>query len=264
MKKYYGDYHLHSSFSPDSKEAIENIHNKAKENLLSEICLTEHISMSKDDSSYDYLKYDEYVKEINKYNGQAESEVSIKIGLEIGEGHRYIKEVDEYIKDKDIDFIIGSLHRIDDIGIIGCLEKYDVKKVYQDYFKELYEVADKSQYDVMGHLDLVQRYAWNKYGRYEYTNYADLIDCVLKRVIERGKGIEINTSILKNHKECMPKAEIVKRYRELGGEIITVGSDAHSFERVGDGISLAYEFLKESGFKYITRYDKRKCYFEVL
>ncbi|MDD7794216.1 histidinol-phosphatase HisJ family protein [Clostridium sp. 'White wine YQ'] len=264
MKKYFGDYHVHSSFSPDSKEAIENIFNKAKESLLSEICLTEHISMNENDSSYDYLKYNNYIEEVNKYNGQESSELSIKIGLEVGEGHRYIKEVGEYIKDKDIDFIIGSLHRIDDIGIIGYLEMYDIKKVYEDYFKELYEVADKSEYDVLGHLDLVQRYAWNKYGRYEYKNYEDLIDCILKRVIERGKGIEINTSILKNRKEYMPKSEIVRRYRELGGKIITVGSDAHSFERVGEGISIAYDFLKESGFKYISRYDKRKCYFETL
>ncbi|WP_238883725.1 histidinol-phosphatase HisJ family protein [Clostridium sp. YIM B02551] len=264
MKKYYGDYHLHSSFSPDSKEAIENIYNKAKESYLSEICLTEHISMNENDSSYGYLKYDDYIEEINKYNGQEGSVLPMKIGLEIGEGHKYIKEVEEYIKDKDIDFIIGSLHRIDTIGVIGYLEKYDLKKVYEDYFKELYEIADRSNYDVIGHIDLVQRYAWKKYGKYEYRNYVDLIDSILKRAIERGKGIEINTSILKNRKEYMPKLEIVRRYRELGGEIITVGSDAHSFDRVGEGISLVYELLKDSGFKYISRYDKRKCYFESL
>lgn len=265
MEKY-SDYHLHSKFSFDSKESIENILIKAKDMNIKEICLTEHFSMIEDNVSYGFLNFEEYAQEIYKFNSTQEiskynsitNDVKIKIGLEIGEGHLRIKEIDEYLKGKPIDFIIGSIHRIDNITVTSHLEEKDVDEVYKKYFLEMYKLADTSEYDVLGHMDLVQRYAWNKYSRYNYLDYLDLIDNLLKKVIERGKGIEINTSILKKHNDFMPKLDIVKRYKELGGEIITVGSDAHSAERVGEGIRDVYEFLKDINFKYISTYDKRK------
>lgn len=263
MRKYYGDYHLHSKFSFDSQESIEKIYIKAEEEGLKEICLTEHFSMNKNNVSYGFLDFQKYFEEINGYNSQKSESVKIKVGLEIGEGHLKINEIDEYLKDKKIDFIIGSIHRINDIGIVKYIEMNNIKKVYEDYFLELYKLADKGEYDVLGHMDLVQRYSWNEYDKYNYISYLDLIDNILKKVIDRGKGIEINTSILKKHNDFMPKFEIIKRYKDLGGEIITVGSDAHKCDRVGEGISLTYELLREVGFKYVTRYDKRKCFFEI-
>lgn len=263
MKKYYSDYHLHSKHSFDSQESIKNICTVAKEIGLSEICLTEHFSMNENNVSFGFLDFEKYLKEINEYNFQEKDQLKIKVGLEIGEGHLRIKEIDEYLKDKKVDFIIGSVHRINDIGLIKYIEMNDIKKVYEDYFLELYKLADIGEYDVLGHMDIVQRYAWGKYGRYDYLSFLDIIDNILKRTIERGKGIEINTSILEKHDDYMPKLEIVKRYKELGGQIITVGSDAHKCNRVGEGISLVYDFLREVGFEYVSRYDERKCFFEV-
>lgn len=263
MNKYYGDYHLHSKFSFDSQESVENICKKAQEVGLNEICLTEHFSMNENNVSYGFLDFQKYIEEINKYNSLKSNDVEIKIGLEIGEGHLRINEIDEYLQGKKIDFIIGSVHRINDIGIMKYIEMHDIKKVYEDYFLELYKLSHIGEYDVLGHLDIVQRYSWEKYDKYNYISYLDLIDNILKRVIERGKGIEINTSILKKHNDFMPKFDIIKRYKELGGEIITVGSDAHKSDRVGEGITLTYELLREAGFKYVTRYDKRKCFFEI-
>ncbi|WP_315112514.1 histidinol-phosphatase HisJ family protein [Clostridium intestinale] len=253
----YNDYHLHSKFSFDSKEDIKNIILKAKDKHIKEICLTEHFSMIEGNFSYGFLDFEEYAQEISKYNS-ANNDMKIKLGLEIGEGHLRIKEIDDYLKGKPVDFIIGSLHRIDNIGVINHIEEKDIDEVYKSYFLEMYELADTSEYDVLGHMDLVQRYAWNKYSRYNYLDYLDLIDNLLKKVIEKGKGIEINTSILKTRNDFMPKLDIVKRYKELGGEIITVGSDAHSADRVGEGIEYVYEFLKEINFNYIATYDKRK------
>lgn len=263
MKRYYADYHLHSKFSFDSKESIENICIRSKEMGLNEICLTEHFSMNEVNVSYGFLDFDKYIEEINKFNTFSKNNIKIKVGLEIGEGHLRIKEINDYLEGKNVDFIIGSLHRINDIGIIQHIEKQDINKVYEDYFMELYKLADIGEYDVLGHLDLVQRYSWSKYAKYKYNNYSDLIDLILRKVIERGKGIEVNTSIMKLHNEFMPKIEIIKRYKELGGEIITVGSDAHKCDRVGEGISVTYELLRDAGFKYITRYDNRNCIFEV-
>lgn len=263
MKKYYSDYHLHSNFSFDSQESIENICKAAEKVGLTEICMTEHFSMNENNVSYGFLNFENYYKEICKYNNAENNNVKIKIGLEIGEGHLRINEINEYLRNKNIDFIIGSVHRINDIGIVKYIEINKIEKVYEDYFLELYKLADNGEYDVLGHLDIVQRYAWTKYGSYDYNRYIDFIDNIFKKVIERGKGIEINTSILKSYNDFMPKLEVIKRYKELGGEIITVGSDAHKSDRVGEGILLAYELLREVGFKYVARYDKRKCIFEV-
>ncbi|MEQ8197287.1 MAG: histidinol-phosphatase HisJ family protein [Clostridiaceae bacterium] len=257
MGTYFADYHIHSKFSFDSKESIKNIYSRAVEAGLNEICMTEHFSLDEEDSSWGFLDFSKYEEEIYKYQSKKMNNIKVKVGLEIGEGHLQIEPINKYLKKKDIDFIIGSLHNINGLGLRRNILKYSIDKVYEDYFRELYILADKAEYDVIGHLDLIQRYAWDQYGKYEINRYIDLIESILKKVIERGKGIEINTSILKQRDDFMPKIDIVKRYKELGGEIITVGSDSHSSDRLGEGISLSYEFLRDIGFEYVSTFEKR-------
>ena len=122
-----------------------------------------------------------------------------------------------------------------------------------------------SNFDVYGHLDYVVRYGPNKDKEYTYEKYKDILDSILKLLIEKGKGIEINTGGVKSGlKELHPCTSIVKRYRELGGEIITIGSDAHTPEHIASHFNRAEEVLKECGFKYYTIFEKRVAEFKKL
>ena len=111
----------------------------------------------------------------------------------------------------------------------------------------------------MAHLDLIKRYAANFDIKVSLIDYKDQIVEILKIIIENGKGIEVNTSGLRqSSKKCLPDLDIVSLYKELGGEIITVGSDAHTAKDVGKGIKEGLDLIEAAGFNYVTVYNERK------
>lgn len=254
------DYHLHSNNSFDSKDTIENICRNAINLGFTEVCFTEHLSVNPKDPSYNYLDYDKYTNEINKCREMFSEYLVIKKGLEIGEPHVRINELKEYLKDKEIDFIIGSVHNIGDLKLRKYIKGKSSNKAYDDYFEEVYKTARFGDIDVIGHLDLMKRYAFGYYGNsYNLNTFKACIIDILKIAIKRNIGIELNTSGLRcDAKEFFPTLEILRLYKDLGGEIITIGSDSHSYNMVGYSFSAAIEMLKELGYRYIFKYIKRK------
>ena len=115
---------------------------------------------------------------------------------------------------------------------------------------------------MLGHLDYVTRYGRNQAEEYSYAGFADIIDQILRYLIERGKGIELNTAGLKyGLPYAHPHIDILRRYRELGGEILTIGSDAHKPEHVAYDFYKVREILEMSGFRYYTEFVGRKPVF---
>ena len=111
---------------------------------------------------------------------------------------------------------------------------------------------------MVGHIDYVVRYGAHKAEQYGYTEYADILDAILRRVIEDGRGIEVNTAGLqKGLGFPNPHYDVIRRYRQLGGEIVTVGSDAHAPEQIGSNFCLIEDFLREAGFRYRTEFKDR-------
>ena len=137
---------------------------------------------------------------------------------------------------------------------------------YLQYFETtLDNVSHLDDYDVAGHIDYIVRYGPNKAAFYSYEAYRDILDRILKAVIEHGKGIECNTAGLrKGISQPNPAADVLKRYRELGGEILTIGSDAHIPEDLGADFERTRELLKECGFSYYTVFRQRKAQFLPL
>lgn len=254
---YLSDYHLHSKYSFDSKQSIEEIINKGILMELNEICLTEHISFDPNDKSYNFFDFKEYEAEIEELSIKYSNKIKIKKGLEIGEYHLYKEDFDKYFDEHNLDFIIGSIHNLDNKSLRQNIIEIGAHNTYKTYFTELLQFAQIGDFDVLGHLDIVQRYAFNENGIYKFDDYKDLIYDILKVIISRGKGIEINTSGLNNNL-LFPKLEVLKMYRDLKGEILTIGSDAHDTNRVGEKISYVYNMLKNLGFKYTFTYDSRK------
>ena len=132
-------------------------------------------------------------------------------------------------------------------------------EAHQEYFESILECVKETPYfDVYGHLDYVVRYGPTKNQNYSYQKHADIIDRILRTIVESGKGIELNTSGFRSGLgQPNPCVDILKRYKELGGEIITVGSDAHKPEHVGADFDKACTILKDCGFQYYTIFEKR-------
>jgi histidinol-phosphatase (PHP family) len=255
------DYHVHSDNSFDGTSNIISICKKAVEFGLSEICFTEHFSVDPTDVSYNVLDYRKYHREIKECQDIFKGKLIIREGLEIGEPHisnlKY--NLNKQLKEMNLDFIIGSVHNIKTLKLRSYMKDKSKKEIYEDYFNEIYELAKNSDIDVVGHLDLMKRYAYNDFGNYDFNQYKDVIESILKEIIRRNIGIEVNTSGLRNSAhENYPSIEIIKFYKELGGEIITIGFDSHNTEDVGSGYFLVIEMLKFHRFRHVFKYKNRK------
>ncbi|MDD3141079.1 MAG: PHP domain-containing protein, partial [Lachnospiraceae bacterium] len=140
------------------------------------------------------------------------------------------------------------------------------EEAYEETFRETIEnIKAIEDFDVLGHLDYVVRYGKEKAVHYSYSQFASSIDEILRVLIEKGKGIEINTSGYKYGLGfCHPQPIIIKRYKELGGEIITIGSDAHKPEHIAYDFYKVSDILKDCGFKYFTEFKERLPIFKQL
>lgn len=255
------DYHIHSTNSFDGKSSVEEMCQKAVEIGNYEICFTEHFSVDPRDVSYGVLNYEQYRNDIKKAQKEFGKRLNIKFGLEIGEPHleEYVDDLVFQISKMNLDFIIGSVHNINGVKLrlfMQDKEKYDV---YYEYFEEIYKMVSVSNIDVIGHMDLMKRYAYEKFGNYNFEDYKEIIEKILKKAISRGIGLEINGSgYLNSVGEPYPKKEVLKLYKELGGDIVTVGSDSHNYETLSKNNKKMLELLKEIGFKYVYIFDKRE------
>ena len=173
-----------------------------------------------------------------------------------------------YARSFAFDFIIGSTHVVNQKDpyypdyFIGRNEE----EAFREYFQTIIDNIKKfTSFDVCGHLDYVVRYGPNIDRDYSYEKYKDLFDFMLTLLLEAEKGIELNTgSLRRGTKDVSPCTEIIKRYKELGGEIITVGSDAHNSKDIAADFDLAAQILKDCGFKYYSVFENRMPeYFKI-
>ncbi len=261
------DYHLHTSFSKDCNENISNICLSAVKNGLKYIAITDHLDYDESFTENWEIQTqgsEGYLSAVNEMR-EKYPELNISLGVEAGYTPSGQKDIISAINGIKPEFVIGSLHFIK--GVDPYEERFfngkTKKQAYDYYFGKLLEaIKPLSEYaNVIGHLTYVSKSpnvpfedATAHYG--EYKNY---IDDIIKQIISLGLGIEINTSgLLKSVKQLLPHFEIVKRYKDLGGEILTIGSDAHTKETVGSGIEDALAVAKEAGFKFITVYPEGK------
>ncbi len=231
---------------------------------FSELCFTDHYDISNTllpgFENYVFkekLMWDEYEKAVSRFEGK----LKIKLGIEIGMPHHFPEKSELFFEGTDFDFIICSLHSLHKGTDYYFMDftNLDIDKIFNDYFEDLYVMADYDNYDVLGHLPYPMRYVARTFGKCDITPYYDIMKKIMKRAIEKGKGIEINTSTMRNGLGfSMPPLDIAVMFKELGGEYITIGSDAHAPDQLGFGIADVRKELFERGIKYLTVYEKRK------
>ncbi|WP_370772847.1 histidinol-phosphatase HisJ family protein [Clostridium sp.] len=257
---YLIDYHIHSNNSFDSKETVLSVCEAAIEKGINEICFTEHFSVKEGIKSYGFFNLKKFSDEIKECREIFKDKLIIRAGIEICEPHENEEELREILENIPFDFILGSVHNFDyNIGLVTYMSCHSKEESYSRYFEEVNKVCMSPHIDVVAHLDLMKRYAFNTHGNYDFNEYKETIEEVLNNIIKAGKGIEVNTSTLRGVvNETMPSIDILKMYYDLGGRIITVGSDAHKAEDVGAGIRESIEVLKSIGFKNIYRFKNRQ------
>ncbi len=267
------DCHLHSSFSGDSDTPMEEMILQGIRLGLTHMCFTEHNDFDypvtePDPAGLFELNPDAYLYDFIKLKEKYEGRIRLCFGLELGLQPHLSKRNAAFAKEHEYDFIIGSSHICNgkDPYYPSFYEGRKQEDAYLEYFESILDNLESyNNFDVYGHLDYVVRYGPKKDEGYSYEAYRDILDRILERLIDMEKGIEINTAgLAKGMRQPNPCTGILRRYRELGGEVITTGSDAHSPEQVAYAFGQAADILKGCGFRYYATFEKRRPSFHKL
>ena len=235
------DYHMHSNFSNDSKADMEDMIKRSIDLGLKEICFTDHVDYDLDSDDSFGIDYNKYFDKIQSLQNKYKDNISIKKGIEIGLQKQIIDKCNNDINKYPFDFVICSQHA--KFSLLLYFNINIIIKVYKNY-------------SVLGHLDLVKRYG--NYGKVlDDKPFDDIIEAILKQAIYDGKGIEVNTSCYRyNLPDLTPSRHILNMYKDLGGEIITTGSDSHNPTQIAYNFDYIYSYLQSIGFKYVCSFDK--------
>lgn len=265
----FWDQHMHCNFSGDSDALPENMIKAGIAHGLSGICFTDHLDYDyPDEPNIFLLDFDNYFKVLSDLREKYADKISVNIGIELGLQTQAAGQNLAVAEKYPFDFIIGSSH------VVNHMDPYypeffaerNEDEAYMEYFESVLENINSCvDFDVYGHIDYVVRYGPNKNAFYTYEKFKDIIDEILTQLISKGKGIEVNTGGFKyglGHPN--PTEDIIKRYRELGGKIITMGADAHVPEYVAYEFDKTAQIIKNCGFKYYTVFKNRKAEFIPL
>lgn len=274
--KNYIDCHTHTQFSVDSDAEIIGMIERAVELGLSAYAVTDHCECNRwyseehypNATTYRYFNFgkdfENSVSAVTKLKKEYDGKLNLICGVEMGQGNQERDVAEKIINDKRLDFIIGSVHQLpetEDFAFIEYQEmtKNEMQRLIEKYFLEVYNHCLWGGFDILGHLTYPLRYMCVKMNM---NRCDEIIREIFKAIIQREKGIEINTSgIRQKYGKPFPDLKYVKMYRELGGEILSVGSDAHCVTDLGKGIIEGCEIAKKAGFKYLCYFKERKPQF---
>lgn len=263
MKHIAYDCHLHSDFSGDCDVPASVMIERAISLGLDGICFTEHLDLDAPvtDGCDFSLDTDSYFKKMRHLQEMYNGRISIRIGVELGIQSHVLDILTDYAASWPFDFIIASQHYVNggDPYYPSYFEGRRERRCYEEFFEvQLSNLKHFSSYQTLGHMDYIVRYGPNRNSRYSFEAYADYIDPILHHLIENGKCLEVNTGGFKyGLGQPNPDTSVLKRYRELGGELITIGSDAHAPEHLAFDFSRTAELLVQLGFRYYSVFRNR-------
>lgn len=265
------DCHMHSSFSADSDTSMEDMICEAIRRGLSGICFTEHLDPdyppTPDNETFE-LDLPAYRKSLFSLKEKYHSQLDIRFGIELGLQPHLHDFFHGLLSTLPFDFVIGSSHVVHGYDpyykefFKGRLES----DCYHEYFESILEnLATFSEMDVYGHIDYIVRYGPEQNKNYSYERYQDILDEILLTIIQKNCGIELNTGGFHyGLGEPNPCRAVIRRYRELGGEIISIGADAHAPAKIAYDFDKAASILADCGFKYYTVFQNRQPEFIKL
>ncbi|MCL1809398.1 MAG: histidinol-phosphatase HisJ family protein [Clostridiales bacterium] len=255
------DYHIHTNFSEDCATPMAEMIDFAMKLGIEEIAVTDHYDPDYPDPDYPFaLDAANYTRKLSaaaeSYRGRIKIAKGIEIGIQSGDT---LAKCEEAANGFPYDFVLGSFHA----ALGQALDsQYFTNRSPKEGLYDFYVcmagcLSEYRNFDVVGHFNVVDRYVDPVP---DYSPYMEIIESILKSLVENGKGLEFNTSSGRYGmgQRTMPSAEILKLYKSLGGEVITIGSDAHRAADVGYKYHDAVETLKSFGFRYISTFEGRK------
>lgn len=275
----FADYHVHSEYSDDSTYPLEQVIRDAIGMGMDEICITDHVDYgikkdwdageeiayrgSQPLANVDYPRYMATLRDMQSRYGDR---IRIRVGLEFGIQTHTIPQFRALLTRYPLDFVILSIHQVENQEFwTQEFQRGRTQREYNErYYEELLAVVQQYQgYSVLGHLDLITRY--DEQGVYPFERVRPLVEAILRRVIADGKGIEVNTS---SHRygltDTTPSVAILQLYRELGGTILTIGSDSHAPAHLGTHIEEARALLRDLGFRQFCTFEQMQPVFHPL
>lgn len=281
----FADYHVHTEFSDDSVFPLNDVCALAIERGIDEICITDHVDYGVRPDWDEYRRdpscakmfegkpsinvdYERYFPAIAGARERFAPELTVKTGMEFGvQSHtidRFRALFDRHAAEWD--FIILSIHQVGDKEFWdGTFQEGKTQEEYnmQHYEEMLRVVQGFDNWSVIGHVDHIKRY--DPLGPWPDANIRDIVAAIFKEAIRRGKGIELNTSSVRyGLSDLTPSTEILRLYRDLGGRILTLGSDSHKPEHLGAHIPVMRERLRALGFDEFCTFDHMEPVFHKL
>lgn len=258
----YSDDHMHSAFSADCKTSMKTMIESAINKGLKNMTFTEHVDFDYPGELNFLIDYDDYIPYFDKMKSIYKDQINLKLGVEVGLQHSCFDKINGLLSRYPFDFVLASTH------VLLGMDPYDGNyykgrsrnEAYATYFdttKSLIESFDN--FDSYGHLDYIIRYAPTEDRMYNYDELKDSLDALLLTIIRKNKALEVNTSgYRKGFHTPHPQSQVISRYYDLGGRLVTLGSDAHFAEDISDSFLLAYQLLDEIGFEEIVTFVKRQ------
>lgn len=255
------DCHVHTvDFSCDAVATLEEFVARGHCLGLEVISTTEHVDFDSRDGCYGHYDYARHQLQRARLRAHPADGLAVLTGAEVDYQKQFDTEVRRFMDTAEYDFCIGSVHYARGEAIF-LPSFYDVseRENYEAYFEEVLSAVQSGLFDVLGHLDIVKRYGVPHYGSFDPACYADEIDAILRACVDTGTGLEINTSGLRGPpQETFPALPVLQRYRALGGQVLTVGSDAHVAADLARDIPLALDLAKAAGFEAVTLFVERQ------
>lgn len=267
------DFHLHSEHSEDSTAPMKSMIERGIALELPSMCFTDHMDLDYPQcpdlpAGSFHLDADSYRKDFEKNKKTYSDKIDLHFGVELGLQPHITKENHVFLSENSFEFIIGSTHLIrhQDPYYGEFWKDRDEKDVFAEYFRESLEnVRLFDDFDVYGHLDYVVRYAPNKDKYYDPSEYTQITDELMKILISRDQGLDLNSKALySGMADPNPCSYFLNRFRELGGRIITFGSDAHKPEDLAREFIPMREIAIFCGFTEYCTYENRNPVFHKL
>lgn len=257
------DYHTHSTWSVDGTMSVEQALAQCQRSGVVEIAFTEHMDLGQPGNRGSAVSIGPYLRELEAMQA-AVPDVRIVRGVEAGLCRRNLANSEAYLDQAELDFVIASVHSFwhKDLFGVDVARGRTGAEFLRLYYEEMLFVVEKfSRLCVVGHLDYPLRYF--PLSEEDLLSCSDVIDEILQTLVRRGGGLEVNLAGARVIGRPHPPLWVLQRFRELGGRIVTMGSDAHHVSQIArdwhDGVAL----LREAGFPSITRYRNMKPFDEV-
>jgi histidinol-phosphatase (PHP family) len=252
------DAHLHTDLSPDSRVPMELYAAQAFERGIPEIALTDHLDFLPGAPAYEYADYPRRERMIRELQERWAGKVTIRFGVELTYESRFEDEIREHLRSHSYDYSIGSVHAV--LGSPYCHDRIaafatgiTVAEAVAPYFAEVQAAIRSRLFDTIGHLDQCKRWLRPWFSAADFATIPEAYEPLLVALVESGTALEVNASGLRDRTgETYPGPWVVRRFRELGGERVTVGSDAHMPQAFAFGLEEACEIVAAAGFDRLT------------